>query len=732
MEKVIYQKNVSFSRFKNVFNIITGIFIFLSLGLEDLSAQNTWKAEVQQYIERNLKKSDGGYGWEDQYDSHITPTYAVIGILHDLDRLPENKQELITFIKTHHPQRQKNKEAGPSGTELRNLVYQQIQSVIWLNGDVSGFKTEVEAWESQAGKLANYESHGYPVLIQEVVKPVCYPLLGLPVTTISQEFETYLNSRQRANGSFNNAPVADGGDGNIINTYWSLLTLKALQIPFAKKTELASWVNACQLSNGGFTHQPDAEIGNTDDVAYSWASIKTLELLGVKPKNLQPCIEYLLSLRNTDGGFGNRPGLPSTPESTFYALNSLKALNALSVLDKALKNNRPVAKKTDFADYKVYTVQFQASGSGSPTEAVMLADSLKINLWGAKNAGVGWIKTAQKIADEKKVPVIFFQSDEPYGKNIMVPGMGEFGHILDYIAPADADLPFKKSVSSKDFRKSSLQIKENSSWQELKKEVIDPLLQNNGGLILQVANNEPMARILLDESIKNGGYKAISTIHFGQNFLFWCPYLNQYRYQLPLVALQDAHGTEAWWWAGELVSYRNLFLAKEPTYKAMHEAMKNNHIVAVRHDRISDFKTRMLGGEANAREYIIAQQNKWKWWDDNQVENIHPWAAITVVHPADSFEVARPQKGVNIRIRCRWDGVRNTIKEPLVDLIQLKINNTVIDAKDIIKKEENEKDSYFLYIIDDIKDGEYVIEATLKHLKDKSVKVVTEKFTYKK
>ncbi len=308
--------------------------------------------------------------------------------------------------------------------------------------------------------------------------------------------------------------------------------------------------------------------------------------------------------------------------------------------------------------------------------------------------------------------------------------MGEFGHILDYFAPADAALPFKTNTSEKEFRKSALLLKETSSWKELKKDFIDPLVNVDGGMILQVANNESMARILLDESIHSGGYTAISTIHFGQNFLFWLPYLYQYRNQLPLIALQDAHGTESWWWSGELVSYRNLFLAKEPTYEAMLEAMRNNWMVAVRHDEISEHKVRMLGGTLDARDYITAHQNEWKWWGDNEIENVLPWAAITVINPSDSFEAERPLKGVNIRIRCQWDGVRNVIKEPLVELIQLKINNRLINIDSIIKKENKGSDGYLLYTMDNISNGDYVIEATLKHLKNQSERVITKKFNY--
>src|SRR5690606_18482071 len=121
----------------------------------------------------------------------------------------------------------------------------------------------------------------------------------------------------------------------------------------------------CQLSGGGFTHQPDPKMAPNDEVVYTWAGIKALSLLGSRPKNVQQSINYLLSLRNPDGGFGNRPGMPSTPMATYYALDALKTLDNFASLDKAPLPKKTAEKKTDFSGYKVYTVQFEASGSGS-------------------------------------------------------------------------------------------------------------------------------------------------------------------------------------------------------------------------------------------------------------------------------------------------------------------------------------------------------------------------------
>lgn len=704
-------------------------------------AQANWKENVLQYT-NSLAKNDGGYGWPGQYDSHLTPTFAVVGILHNIDQLPgeEQRKELINDIRNNHPQfksqviqallyKQKNRvtylgeewrrgsEAGSSGSVLRNLIYQQIQAILWLNGNADEYNELVSTWKSQAGNIGNYEKHDYPVLYQEMMTPVCRHLLGINLSDADKTI-SYLQSRRRKNGSFNNAPASEGGDGNILNTYWSLYALQILGENNTLKKETIHWLQSCQLKNGGFTHQPHPVIGANDEVIYTWAAVKALQLFSAEPADKKACTEYILSLRNADGGFGNRPGLPSTPMSTYYAIDALKALNAFSYLEKAKEIKTEKKSEKDFSGLKIYSVQFEAPGFGSPAEAVMLADSLNIQLWGCKNGPDGWIARAQEIADKKKVPVTFFISDEPYGKFVHVEGMGSFEHILDFIAPAHANLS---------------EIGDDPSWQEYHKNYVQPLLKDGGALLLQISNNEPLARILLDESIKNGGYAAISTIHFSQNFLFFLPYLYQYRYQLPFVALEDAHGSQSWWWTDELLHYRTLFLAKEPTYEAMMKALKNNWVVAVRHDSLSGYKTRILGGAPGVQQYVLSHQDEWKWWRGKPDQLNRSWAAITVLRPSDSFEVARPEEGVNIRIRCWWRATTSGLKHQVVKLKEFRMDNKLINPEYIEKKGRRGRltDAYYLYKIPHPSKGKHTVHVTLVNIENGLERMMTMPFMIK-
>lgn len=677
------------------------------------TAQANWRSKLQKYIDTKLKKEDGGYGWEDQPDSHLTVCFAVTGILKDIDALPKDKSQLAEFIRTHHPQRGPNREAGASGSDMRDLTYELIQGILWLGGDVSSFTADVSAWKSQAGILANYEDHKYANMMEDAPIPVCQKLVGVPFTD-APGFTAYLQSHRRANGSFNNSPTAAGGDGNILNTYWCLRDMEALGLPMTKTAETIEWLQNCQLKNGGFTHQPNPQIGINDDVAYTWAAIRSLQLLGAKPKNIQGAIKYLISLHSADGGFGDRPFLHSTPVASYYAIDALKALDGFSVLAKAAAPKPIIEPKPDFTGYNVYTVQFQAQGGGSPDEAVMLADKLNIRLWGAKYPVKGWIEEAQRIAKENKVGVSFFIADEPHDNDVTIPGMGSFNHVLDYIAPAADPIHYK----------------DTATYEELKNTTLKQLKDVNGGLLLQVSNNEALARLLIDESINSHlGYLGISTVHFGQNFAFWMPYLMEYRYRLPQVTLQDSHGTEAWWWANELTSHRTLFIAKEPTYEAMITALKNNWIIGVRHDSLSNYKSRVLGGTEAARKFILSKEADWKWWTTPD-HLVRPQVAITVLNKNSIYDAGKPHEGLNIRVRCIWYSNRETLKSPAATLQELKVDGKVVIAKEsVIKNRRNIiADAYYLYEWGTPAKGTHKIEATIKNLANNQVHTYTQTF----
>ncbi|MHB8898198.1 MAG: prenyltransferase/squalene oxidase repeat-containing protein, partial [Thermoguttaceae bacterium] len=416
-----------------------------------------------------------------------------------------------------------------------------------------------------------------------------------------------------------------------------------------------------------------------------------VRILGSDPTDAEAAASSVWACRNGDGGFGDRPGWLSNATATFYALDTLHALGRLQASPPAGPPRvapRPPALP---ADLKVYTVLLEGHGTGSPADAVELARSLKIHLWGAKNARDGWIGRARQLADEQKVPVTFFVSNEEYGTWVKVPGLGTYSHTSDIFGPADADLG------------PSLAGEQPVTWQEYRRRRLVPLQTAGGRLVWQFGENEELVRLLLDDSIARGGYAAISTFHFGNpDFTNSEPFLNRYRGQIPFVALQDAHGTEPWWFADMTTGFRTLFLAKEPTYAAWLEALQKNWTVAVRHDRWSRGEVLMHGGSDPVLDFVRSRQDQWRWWQNPAIRR--PMLSLVALPPGDTLETGAPETGINLRVRTAWTNTtQGQPVEPISRLLSLTVDGTTVDAKEVVLRGGRNRnapaDRYYLWPI---------------------------------
>ena len=621
---------------------------------------------VTRYLE-SLARADHGYAWGDQDQSHLTPTFGVIGCYRLLGLTPPDRDALEHYVRTHHPRELKKLEQ-----ERRIFDFQQVQALAWLGADLAAFRPVIAALNKPLGYMKQYERHGYPIFQSELGAVLAHALLGLPVAAIAAAFVPFVTARRRANGSFNNTPAADGGDGHVMNTWWALQALRVLgQTPVARD-ELVAWLQRGQIrpgagvgpgpaAAGGFSYAPAPLFAGGDDIAYTRAAVRSLQLLGAEPADRAGCIAYVASLANADGGFGDRPGWASNATATYCALDTLDALGALSALARVKRRPWPVRVALP-ADLKVFSIQIEAHGQGSPAEAVELARSLKIDLWGAKNAKPEWMQRVRELAATQRVPVQFFAANEEYGTWVDVPGLGTYSHTSDIIGPDDSGIG------------ASLANAGPVSWPEFRTRRLDALTRGRGRLVWQFGENEELVRMYLDDSVERGGYAMISTYHFGNpDFMNSEPFLNRWRGRIPFIGLQDAHGPEPWWFADQTTGFRTLFLAPEPTWEGWLEALQRNLVVAVRRDVWTGGQTWMHAGSDEVRDFVRAREATWRWWDNPQI--VRPMVSLVALTPADTFEVGRPAAGVALRVRCAWENTpQGLLKAPLSELVRLSVD----------------------------------------------------------
>jgi hypothetical protein len=623
---------------------------------EASAAADAWQAAVATYLE-TLRRPDGGYAWPGQARAHLTPTFAAIGAYVSLGLAPPQRPALAQFIRTHHPRQLKKLEQ-----EQRVFLYQQVQALVWLGEDAAALADEVSRWQAPVAYMKAYEKHGRPVFASEAAALLCRNLLGMPADQTPAALAEYLDSRRRPDGTYNNTPASDGTDGHVINTWWGLEAERALGREPGDRAATVAWLRACRRPGGGFTHCPHPAIGPLDDVACTWAAVRALARLGAAPADRDACLAYLASLWNADGGFGDRPGWASNPVATYYAVDALAALGAAAPAAPP-RTARRAERLPD--DLKVFSIQIEAHGQGSPAEAVDLARSLGIHLWGAKNAEPAWLTRAQAAADAAGAPVRFFASNEEYGTWIDVPGQGTYSHMSDSLAPAGADAG------------PSLAGRGDLQWDAFRRDRLAPLTAAGGRLIWQFGENEALVRMLLDDALARGGYAAISTFHFGNpDFTNSEPFLMRWRGQLPFVALQDAHGPEPWWFADMTEGFRTLFLAREATWEGWLEALAANRVAAVRRDSASGGETWMHAPSDEVADFVRRREDAWRWWDNPRIAR--PLVSIVAVRPDDAFETARPQRGVTIRVRTAWTNTtQGRPKSPIAELVRL-----VVDGRD--------------------------------------------------
>jgi len=663
-----------------------------------------WKPKILAYLE-SLARPDGGYAWPGEPFSHLSPTFAVVGAYHTLGERPPTPAKLAEFIRTHHPFHLNTLER-----ELKTYEYQQIQSLLWLGEDASDFRAKVLSWKHPLKYAKQYEMHGYPVFHHELVPIVARRLLGLECDDLGPDYVEYVVQRRRKNGSFNNTLDSDGGDGHVMNTLWGLQALEALGRGKERQSETIEWLQACQVEDGGFRYQPNPELGEVVDLVYTWAAVRALALLGAKPANLEKCRQAIESLANEDGGFASRAGWPSQPMATYQALDALRCLGASETpLTQKTSSGRPGQKPPKLpGDLKVYSIQIEAHGTGSPTEAVTLASELKIDLWGAKNAKREWLARAQAIAGERKVPVTFFVANEEYGTWVNVPGLGTYSHTSDLFAPAGSDIG------------ASLAGAGVVSWPQFRERRLKPLHAAKGRVFWQFGENEELTRVFLDDSLLKGGFSAISTFHFGNpDFTNSESFLCQYRGRIPFIALQDAHGPEPWWFADMTTGFRTLFLAREPTWDGWLEALRNNWTAAVRHDAVSGEKTWLHAGSDEVLKVVKEQEARWRWWDNPEISR--PLVSLVAIRPEDPFETGRPERGIALRVRCAWENTtQGQPKRPLVKLVSLQVDGKTVDPRLVDTPMPNGKgllDQYHLYLIEDPTPGKHHAETTVLEIR---------------
>jgi hypothetical protein len=642
----------------------------------------SWRERIAGFLEKH-RRSEGGYGWLSDVTAQVTPTFGAAGSYDLLGVSMPERARAAVFVRTNYPVPERRRTERP----LWRLDYEQVQTLLWLGEPIESFRALAATWTAPAEFTTRYELGGNSVFQHQAMAVRVRRLLDISSTDGDKAWQAYFAARRRANGTFNNTPATDGSDGHVMNTLWGVIAGDTVGIDKLMTPQLTAWVRACQLSSGGFTYAPGATLGAVDDLAYTWCALQLLDRVGAAPKNRDRCSAWIESLLTEEGGFQDRPGGEPNPLATYYALDSLRLMGHTP--RGTPPRIAPRVRRIPLpSDSRVFSAQIEAPGNGSPSEAVLLARTLGIHIWTAKNSPSGWIAEAQRLADADGVPVRFAIGDEEYGTYVAVPGLGCYSHLVDLVAPHGVD-------SGKQLPKKNHPY----SWSEFRDTRIAALRKGGGRMIWQFLENEELTRVLLDEAVERGTYSGIASFHFGnENFLHSQPYLHRWYGRLPFVGLQDAHGKESWWWGNQLAGFTTLFVAKEPSWEAWLEALDRNHVMSVRHDAITGWKTQLAGGSPALRDFVMRREREWRWWDDEGRQSRRPPAALTLLRPSSKFEAGAPSSGAALRVRL-WaeNSGAGLPQQPRAELLELRVDGKPVQTV----VHEAKDDRYHLAAVDD-------------------------------
>ena len=652
------------------------------------------RTSIFRYLE-SLRRESRGYGWRGDVTAQVTPSFAAVGCYRVLGSRPPEAKRVADFVRENYPVAERRRTERP----LWRLDFEQVQTLAWLDEPLESFRPLASTWTKPADFTTNYELGGNPVFQHQAMAVRARKMLGIAPPDPDGTWAAYFHARRRPNGTFNNTPAADESDGHVMNTLWGLLACDCLGVEAPHTEELTSWVIRCQRPSGGFTYSPDDGPGRVDDLAYTWAAVQILARAGRKPAAVGSCSGWISTLLTDEGGYEDRPGGEANPLATFYALDTLRMLDDAPrehVKPRSTSRALPIGGAMN-----VYTAQVEAPGNGSPREAVLLAKTLGIHLWTAKNSPGGWVEEARRVAKLEGVAVDFHRGDEEYGTYVELPGLGCYSHLVDTVAP-----------HGKDTGKQLPKTKFPYPWEEFRDSRIAELRKGGGRLVWQFNENEELTRILLDEAVEKGTYSAIAAFHFGnENFLHSQPFLHRWDGRLAFVGLQDAHGKESWWWSKYLMAFRTLYLARDASWESWLDALENQRVITVRHDAVTGGETHIAGGTPELRELIFRRQAEWKWWGEDALNRTPP-GSLVALRPGLPFEAGAPQEGIALRLRLAADTTNQGVpKQDLAELLAFRIDGNPAT----MERKESASDRYHHLELPDLP-GTHIAEAELKDL----------------
>jgi prenyltransferase beta subunit len=435
------------------------------------------------------------------------------------------------------------------------------------------------------------------------------------------ELVEYILHRQTPNGGFadmrGEKSFPQDVDAHVVTTWHAVQSLKLLGVKVPEAERCAAFVKQCQSSSGAFHARPGrATHGSEDDVYYTRAALQTLFVLQQPLPLAEECGEWINSLQNIDGGFGDKPGWRSRLYSTYYAVYSL------GLLDAKHKPKIVAKKRTVEPLPKIPSCEFQIYQGLNKMPVCAPADlkglhERKLNLLAIKSDKFELAEELRAACVEQKLPMDVVLCHEAY------PHRTRRGAdvLLDHVANITLDLAWNEAQREA-WRKIDQRGRASLPWAEYQAEVLQSV-QELGSLVYPEQDFEmELAYEAYDAGVVGpSGYRAmLAGFNWApRDVVRVFPWRERYVDKLTMIADCDAHGDLAKW-SPQLDHTRHLYLAKGPSYADYLEAADAGRVVCVivQPEGVESGVT--YYGRAPAVEYLRERISEWRWWEERTSE----------------------------------------------------------------------------------------------------------------
>ena len=222
-----------------------------------------------------------------------------------------------------------------------------------------------------------------------------------PFTTSKKEaVVSYIFDRVQSSGGFSETSSTP----TLASTYRGIKALSMLGVlgEFSKTTTV-DWIDSFRNStNGAYCNFVVSNDSNDFSMQATSHAIGALVLLGETSSIQANVVDYIDSLQNSDGGFGNKAGNQSTLSATYLALRALFDYNQTNNLDNVTnwlwsrQNNNSLETNYGAFASNLSQIQYSIVSSWEAVDALyyVLQDSVSVN---NTNALKNWVKSCQNL-----------------------------------------------------------------------------------------------------------------------------------------------------------------------------------------------------------------------------------------------------------------------------------------------------------------------------------------------